>query len=86
MVKKSEASKGNADFWLVKINAYGTKLWDKTLGGSSLDALATIIPASDGGYLLGGYSDSPISGDKSQNTKGTYDYWLVKINDAGAKV
>jgi hypothetical protein len=36
-----------------------------------------------GGYILGGYSESGISGDKTQASQGYEDYWIVKT-DAGA--
>ena len=34
---KSEASRGGMDMWVVKIDANGNKVWDKTFGGSDLD-------------------------------------------------
>ncbi|MBK7971101.1 MAG: hypothetical protein IPK08_20465 [Bacteroidetes bacterium] len=33
---------------------------------------------NDGGYILGGYSFSNISGDKTENSNGGNDYWIVK--------
>ncbi|MEA5401469.1 T9SS type A sorting domain-containing protein [Arcicella sp. DC2W] len=83
---KSAASKGETDFWIVKINANGTKVWDKTFGGSGSEGLESIITTSDGGFLLGGGSSSGISGDKSEASKGNYDYWVVKINANGSKL
>ena len=83
---KSVANKGETDFWIVKINANGTKAWDKTYRGSGSEGLASIITTSDGGFLLGGDSSSGISGDKSEVSKGNYDYWVVKINANGLKL
>ena len=55
------------DYWLVKIDAAGNKLWDKTFGGTGVDDLRSIVPSADGGYLLGGgSSESGIGGDKSE--------------------
>jgi hypothetical protein len=34
---KTEASKGDRDYWIVKLNESGKFEWDKTLGGDSLD-------------------------------------------------
>ena len=48
----------------------GNKLWDKTFGGANNDWLRSITPSPDGGYLLGGYSESGISGDKSEASRG----------------
>ncbi|MBF9253004.1 T9SS type A sorting domain-containing protein [Pontibacter sp. 172403-2] len=90
---KSEASRGDNDYWVVKIDAQGNKVWDKTLGGNKDDNFTALLATSDGGYLLGGYSKSGISSDKSQPNLGTCegqyctrDYWVVKINGNGAKV
>ncbi|QMU30549.1 T9SS type A sorting domain-containing protein [Adhaeribacter radiodurans] len=83
---KSNTSRGNKDYWLVKLNAQGVKVWDKTYGGSKSDSLTAIISTPDGGYLLGGASASGVSGDKSQANKGNYDYWLIKIDATGTKI
>ncbi len=84
---KSENLKGNGgDYWIIKINSNGTKLWDKTLGGSSNDLLRYVAKTSDGGFLLAGDSYSSISGDKSENSKGGGDYWVVKVNSNGTKL
>ena len=83
---KSENGKGNEDDWAVKIDAAGNKVWDKTFGGSNTDGIASAISTPDGGYLLGGFSDSNASGDKSENSKGSTDYWVVKIDNQGRKV
>ncbi|QMU28778.1 T9SS type A sorting domain-containing protein [Adhaeribacter radiodurans] len=91
---KSEVSKGASDYWLVKVDATGKKLWDKTIGGNQEDNLTTIITTPDGGYLLGGYSRSGKSADKSESNKGrpdaqgsySPDYWVVKIDSKGKKI
>ncbi|QHT69978.1 S8 family serine peptidase [Rhodocytophaga rosea] len=82
---KTQASQGAQDYWIVKTDASGNKQWDKRFGGSAGDYLNTIIRTSDGGYLLGGNSQSGISGDKSQASQGGQDYWIVKISSTGAK-
>src|ERR1043165_6572212 len=58
-------------------------LWQNTIGGSSLDYLHCILQTTDGGYILGGYSLSNISGDKTQNSNGWVDYWIVKTDSIG---
>ncbi|MGV3502370.1 MAG: IPT/TIG domain-containing protein [Adhaeribacter sp.] len=71
------------DYWIVKIDAQGNKTWDKTLGGSGADFLVTAKQTPDGGYLLGGYSSSDSSGHKSQDSRNSYDFWIVKLDSAG---
>jgi IPT/TIG domain len=73
------------DYWIVKLDADGNKVWDKTLGGDQTDFLAVVLQTGDGGYLLGGYSNSGISGDKTADSRGSYDFWVVKLNAAGDK-
>jgi len=80
---KSEDSKGSTDYWVVKIDSAGNIEWDKTLGGSQSDQLHNIIETSDNGYLLTGLSTSNISGDKTENSQGGSDYWIVKLDSSG---
>ena len=60
--------------------------WDRTFGGSGEDKLANTIKTSDGGYLLAGRSESNASGEKSQDSRGGRDYWVVKLDATGNKV
>lgn len=80
---KTEDSKGIFDFWIVKLSTTGTVEWDKTVGGDDFDIAQTIIQSSDGGYVVGGYSESGISGDKSENPIGFTDYWVFKLSATG---
>ncbi len=83
---KTQNSRGNSDFWIVKINSVGTKLWDYRFGGTNMDFIGNIVATSDGGYLLSGGSLSGIGGDKTQASRGGADYWVVKINGTGTKL
>ena len=82
---KSEASRGSFDFWVVKTDVNGNILWDKTYGGDGNDQLYSIQQTIDGGYILGGWSQSGISGDKTQANQGGSDFWVIKINASGVK-
>lgn len=66
---------GSNDYWLIKTNTSGDTLWTKTYGGSDYDRLESIVEASDGNYLLGGYSYSYGAGSGDQ--------WLIKTNTTG---
>src|SRR6478609_10489086 len=50
---KSNTSFGGNDYWIVKLNANGNVLWNKTFGGNDNDMASAIICTSDGGYLVG---------------------------------
>ncbi len=74
------------DYWIVKIDAHGVKQWDKRFGGIYEDKLNAIVVSGDDGYLLGGHSESSISGDKTEASLGGPDYWVVKIDAVGNKI
>jgi Secretion system C-terminal sorting domain len=81
---KTENNRGSGDYWLIKLDVLGNVLWDKTLGGSGDEDLQSIVEDTDGGFIVGGYSRSSISGDKTEISRGNVDFWIVKINSTGA--
>jgi len=76
---KTENCNGNMDYWIVKTDTAGNIQWQNTIGGNDWDELRSIKQTVDGGYILGGYSYSNISGDKTENSNGNDDYWIVKL-------
>ncbi len=80
----SDGNKGSADGWIVKLDANGNKLWDKSFGGSSYDVLMSALPTADGGYLLGGQTQSN-NGDVSNGPSGNSNYWVIKTDINGNK-
>src|SRR5262245_9694224 len=62
------------------------KQWDARFGGSNADYLFSVHQTMDDGYILGGFSDSPASGDKTQIKIGKEDFWIVKSDAAGLKL
>jgi len=80
---KTENSKGENDYWLLKLDISGSIVWQKTIGGSSHDSFTTMTLTSDNGIILGGFSESNISGNKTENSKGGYDFWIVKLDSSG---
>ena len=83
---KSQATWGNYDFWILKIDSTGTRLWDKDFGGAGNEKLYSLQQTNDRGFILGGYSTSGINGNKTQDLKGgngDVDYWIVKIDSLG---
>jgi len=83
----------NGDYWIVKLDAEGQILWDKTIGTftpiedeQSANMLQSIAQTRDGGYLLGGSSFGGAGGDKTEGTRGANDFWVVKVSSRGAKL
>ncbi|MEO8148325.1 MAG: T9SS type A sorting domain-containing protein [Bacteroidia bacterium] len=82
---KTQSLWGACDYWIVKTDSLGNKQWDKDFGGSTYDYFRSMRQTSDGGYILGGFSYSDISGDKTQSLWGVCDYWIVKTDSLGNK-
>ncbi|MBQ4801503.1 hypothetical protein J8L88_01475 [Aquimarina sp. MMG015] len=75
------APNGSYDFWVVKINAEGTKVWEKSFGGSEIDVGYAIATSGDGKYIIVG--DSRSSDGDISNAKGNADLWMIQIDDNG---
>ena len=67
---------GGLDGWLIKTDAIGNIEWNRTYGGPLEDVISDMIKSKEGGYLLSGYTMSFGAG--------SYDFWLVKVNETGA--
>ncbi|MGB3453872.1 MAG: T9SS type A sorting domain-containing protein [Moheibacter sp.] len=80
---KNEASQGDLDYFLWKMDEAGKMEWQKSFGGSGSDYLYSVAMTKEGGYILGGSSDSPKSGDKKEDGFGNMDFWIIKLNPEG---
>ncbi|MSP93188.1 MAG: hypothetical protein EXR79_15540 [Myxococcales bacterium] len=70
-------TKRKADLWLVRADATGKLLWEKTFGGDELDGALAVAALKDGGFVL--------AGDTAGTAK-TSVSWLLRTNAAGAPV
>jgi hypothetical protein len=84
---KTQPTWGSVDYWIVKTDSLGNKLWDKDFGGTDGDELYSMQQTTDGGFILGGHSFSNIGGDKTQALWGGMDpdYWILKTYSLGNK-
>lgn len=84
---KSENSRGGSmDYWLIKIDKAGNKIWDKTYGSNVSDELGKVYQTSDKGFLLCGESRGTNNFDKTDTLFGDRDIWIVKVDSNGNKV
>jgi len=63
------------DFWLVRTDANGNMLWNKTYGGAGTDIAYSLAKTSDGGFVMVGSTTSFGAGGS--------DLWLVKVDANG---
>lgn len=64
------------DILLVKTDADGIIIWEKTYGGSSYDKAGGVVKTPDNGYIL--------VGSTSSYGKGNYDILVIKVDSDGA--
>ena len=82
---KTEGTFGGYDFWIVRIDSAGNKVWDADYGGTGGESVNSMIQTPDRGFLLAETTTSSNSGVMTQINKGGYDYWIVKIDSTGTK-
>jgi len=86
---KKEDCRGGSDYWIIKIDAGKEEIWQRTFGGKGQEDLTSIICTLDGGYLIGGSSNSDFSkepnslNEKKENSRGGMDYWIIKLDSNG---
>ena len=73
--KKSFWIIGSYDLWIIKTDAKGNVLWDRTFGGSGEDLGFSVQQTNDDGYIIAGYT-SFTNGKKA---------WIIKIDSQGNK-
>jgi predicted secreted protein len=69
---------GGEDMWLIKIDANGNEMWNKTYGGSLGERAYTVYQTSDSGYVLAGRTESYGNGN--------LDAWLIKTDKSGNEI
>jgi len=72
---------GENDYWLIKIDATGDLIWEKSFGGSDDDFGIAMIPSADGGIITTGNTSSN-DGDIAENN-GDRDVWITKHSSNG---
>ncbi len=75
---------GVGEFWGTKIDALGNLEWQKFFGGTNNDRAYGLVTSSDGGYIMTGFSESDDT--DISNTKGSYDFWVIKVDSGGTLV
>jgi len=72
---------GGYDYWVVKIDAFGTKLWTRSYGGSEIDTGYAATTSADGNFLMVG--DTRSSDKDVTFNHGNGDLWAIKFSQGG---
>lgn len=68
----------HSDIWILKINQFGEKIWDKNFGGEADERANGVVETYDGGYAMAGFTSTTTNFQK--------DAWVVKVDSMGNKV
>jgi len=74
-------NRGGWDGWVVRLDAEGDIIWQRSLGGSGSDGFVSVQQTMEGGFIVAGDSSS-TDGDVSEN-RGDRDGWVVKLDTDG---
>jgi hypothetical protein len=77
---------GRSDYYIIKLNNKGDKIWDKIIGTSDNDVLYDLSFWGNDKIVLVGRNESGESNDKFEPNYGGNDIWLVGINTNGLKL
>jgi uncharacterized protein (TIGR02145 family) len=68
---------GNWDYYLIKTDSLGIEEWSSTFGGQNSDMSFSVHESYDGGFVLGGTTNSFGNGNS--------DFWVVKTDMNGVE-
>ncbi len=78
----TESARGNRDYWIVKTDVSGNKLWDKRYGGPSNNSIQSLVELDTSIYIVSGFSTNSAAGfDKTEVGPGNNDVWIVCFKD-----
>ncbi|WP_422858317.1 hypothetical protein ACOKFD_13025 [Flagellimonas sp. S174] len=72
---------GVGEFWGTRLDANGDLIWRRYFGGTNNDRSFGVVEANDGGLVMVGASESDDF--DISNSKGSYDFWVVKVSAKG---
>lgn len=72
----SSSGAGSDDAWVMKVDAGGTILWQKTLGGIDADQAEAIVELPDGGFAVAGSTNSLTSSGHAP--------WVLRLDGTGS--
>ncbi len=90
---KTAPNYGAFDYWVVKMDSTGSKIWDNVYGGTDWEYLNPFFSSAAFGllaegenFIIAGNTRSPLSGSVSDTSRGGYDIWIIKVDSSGNKI
>ena len=71
------------EVFVVKTDATGVVQWQRTYGGTGMDTGMDIKQTPDGGYIIGGETESDNGNVAGGGMHGDQDIWIIKISATG---
>ncbi|MCS6917492.1 MAG: MopE-related protein [Chitinophagales bacterium] len=75
------ANKNGDDYLIARFAADGTLKWVRTYGGNRGETARTVMCTSDGGFIVGGNTQSQAQDVGPHN--GYFDIWILKLDSLG---
>lgn len=77
---RNEPLKGSRDIWLSKLDLNGEIISSFFYGGNGYDMVTGVGVYDQDKIVVSSYSDSDMSYDKTENSKGGQDYWVFMLD------
>ena len=88
----SNYSSSLTDYWVIKMDSSGNKVWDNVYGGTGVEGgtwghyYFCLLGVEGSNFILSGTSDSPPSIDITDTCRGLDDIWVIKIDSLGQRI
>ncbi|WP_326983427.1 T9SS type A sorting domain-containing protein [Chryseobacterium sp. MYb264] len=82
-LKTENRASSGYDIRLMKLSPQGEKKWEKFFSGNGHDYVASTIATREGGFLVAATSFSGKGMDKKEDSGGTSQIWLIRLNEEG---
>ena len=82
---KTAVNYGSSDFWLFCLDFNGQINWQASFGGLNSES-AQELTYYNGNLFVFGTSNSPTSGNKTEDSYGDFDYWMVKVDTLDGQI
>lgn len=81
---KTSPNYGSTDGWLLKLDANGNKIWDKSYGGSADEFYSSVVDMTDTSLLLLSSSRSSVSGTRTLPNTAREDLLIYVVDTNGS--